>query len=94
MKITMMYSGTISKLIKKYGYTWHDFENIQDYVGRVKRYSVSPDGKTWIHEYSLEDIFYCTHIGRIFDENGEFERPLIIGFLEALEEAAGRTVAV
>lgn len=75
MKVTMLYYHTISKLIKKYGFTWKDVENIEDYKGRVIIKG---------HKFMLEDIFYSTHMHG-FNENGEYEKILVKAFIEALK---------
>lgn len=76
MKITMLYTNSIAKIIKEHGYTWKDMDNIHDYAGRVKFGD---------YGYTLEEIFYSTNMGG-FDENGEHEKILVKAFLQALEE--------
>ena len=89
MEITMLYFDTIARLINKYGYTWQDVRNIQDHDGRVKRAyrSCTDDCKMVNYAQSLRRDFRETHMCREFDEDGEYEQPLIAAFLEALEEA-------
>lgn len=82
MKITMLYFNTIADLIKKYGFTWEDVNNIQDYKGRVTLCD---------YEYTLEQIFYSTHMGG-FDEYSEMGKILIKAFIQALENPQNSSI--
>jgi len=77
MKVTMLYFHTIGDLIEKHGFTWDDVAKVKDRKGLVSIGS---------SQYTLEDIFYSTHMGG-FDENSKNGKLLIEAFIKALEEA-------